>query len=100
MQQAQDHGEGILQHALRHCLGTRIVAVEAHLAGLDVPIAVLAPNEFLQGTTGFAEVELVQQPRNLRNRMVAATDDPAGPRAKAGRRPAPALWSLLLPGGC
>ena len=68
--------QGLLQHVQQHALGLLpALAVEAHLSQLDIPIAVVAPEEIVELLSGQAKLIFVEQVGNLLNQAVELAED-------------------------
>ena len=74
--QLQDLGQHIEQHLLRAELGLLVLAVEAGLGQLDIPVAVAVPDEVVDLARGHAQLVAVHVLADLFDHVVELGEDP------------------------
>ncbi len=76
MQQAQRAFQDVHKHLARRVLRADVVAVQAYLAHLDVPVAELAPQKLLDLAPRLAELVGRHQAAHIGDQAIVAADDP------------------------
>src|SRR2546428_13748888 len=71
--------QALIEYSTQDAAGVmtkRFVALHLHFGNLDIPVAIVRPEEIVHLTTGFTELELSEQARHVVDQVIQTPENP------------------------